>query len=81
MGGDLFYEMANLAAAKRDTVFDTSNKLNNLQAGVRLGYELVIGKFCAIASGTRFLMTGDHKLDAISTYPFIIFQEGWEEEY
>jgi virginiamycin A acetyltransferase len=40
--------------------------------------KLVIGKFCAIASETRFIMTGDHKLDAISTYPFPIFQQGWE---
>lgn len=40
--------------------------------------KLVIGKFCAIAAETRFIMTGDHKLDAISTYPFPIFQHGWE---
>lgn len=40
--------------------------------------KLVIGKFCAIAAETRFIMTGDHKLDAISTYPFPIFQQGWE---
>ena len=26
-------------------------------------------------------MTGDHKLDAISTYPFPIFQHGWETAY
>lgn len=32
--------------------------------------KLIIGKFCAIAAETRFIMTGDHKLDAISTYPF-----------
>jgi virginiamycin A acetyltransferase len=43
--------------------------------------KLVIGKFCAIAAETRFIMTGDHKLDAISTYPFPIFQEGWETAY
>jgi virginiamycin A acetyltransferase len=40
--------------------------------------KLVIGKFCAIAAETRFIMTGDHKLDAISTYPFPIFGHGWE---
>lgn len=45
LGGDLFYEMANIARAKRDTIFDTSNKLNNLQAGIRFGYELAAGKF------------------------------------
>lgn len=44
IGADAFYEMANIAVAIRDTVFDTSNKLNNLQIGIRLGYELVIGK-------------------------------------
>lgn len=26
-------------------------------------------------------MTGDHKLDAISTYPFPIFGNGWEDAY
>lgn len=43
--------------------------------------KLVIGKFCAIAAETRFIMTGDHKLDAISTFPFPIFQQGWEQLY
>jgi len=26
-------------------------------------------------------MTGDHKLDAISTFPFPIFENGWEHVY
>lgn len=43
--------------------------------------KLVIGKFCAIAAETKFIMTGDHKLDAISTYPFPIFQNGWQHVY
>ena len=43
--------------------------------------KLVIGKFCAIAAETKFIMTGDHKLDGISTYPFPIFQHGWESAY
>lgn len=43
--------------------------------------KLVIGKFCAIAAETRFIMTGDHKLDAISTYPFPIFGHGWEKAF
>lgn len=43
--------------------------------------KLIIGKFCAIAAETRFLMTGDHKLDAISTYPFPIFGHGWENAF
>lgn len=43
--------------------------------------KLVIGKFCAIAAETRFIMTGDHKLDAITTYPFPIFGHGWEAAF
>jgi virginiamycin A acetyltransferase len=43
--------------------------------------KLVIGKFCAIAAETRFIMTGDHKLDGISTYPFPVFRQGWESAY
>lgn len=43
--------------------------------------KLVFGKFCAIAAETRFIMTGDHKLDGFSTFPFPIFQNGWEGVY
>ena len=43
--------------------------------------KLVMGKFCAIAAEARFIMTGDHKLDAFSTFPFPIFLEGWEEAF
>ncbi len=43
--------------------------------------KLIIGKFCALAAETRFIMTGNHKLDAISTYPFPIFQQGWESAF
>ncbi len=43
--------------------------------------KLEIGKFCAIAAETKFIMTGDHKLDAISTYPFPIFGNGWEKAF
>lgn len=58
--------------------FEKKNVLyNNDQDRVKL----VIGKFCAIAQDTKFLMTGDHKLDGISTYPFIIFQQGWEHAF
>lgn len=43
--------------------------------------QLKIGKFCAIAAETKFMMTGNHKLDAITTYPFPIFCHGWENVY
>tara|TARA_B100000609_G_scaffold199467_2_gene203174 strand:+ start:9776 stop:10456 length:681 start_codon:yes stop_codon:yes gene_type:complete len=45
-----------------------------------IGDQLVIGKFCAIARGVRFIMNGaNHKLSGISTYPFQIFGGGWEK--
>lgn len=44
-----------------------------------IGDKLVIGKFCAIAQGVRFIMNGaNHKLSGLSTYPFSIFGSGWE---
>lgn len=44
-----------------------------------IGDRLVIGKFCAIAKDVKFIMNGaNHKIDAISTYPFFIFGNGWE---
>ena len=44
-----------------------------------IGDRLVIGKFCAIARGVRFIMNGaNHKTDGLSTFPFFIFGNGWE---
>ncbi|HRP77220.1 MAG TPA: Vat family streptogramin A O-acetyltransferase [Rhodocyclaceae bacterium] len=45
-----------------------------------IGDKLIIGKFCAIARGVKFIMNGaNHKLSGISTYPFQIFGGGWEK--
>lgn len=39
---------------------------------------LVIGKFCSIACGARFLFTSaNHSLRSLSTYPFPLFFEEW----
>ena len=44
------------------------------------GDKLIIGKFCQIASGVNFVMNGaNHQMNAVSTYPFYIF-EGWGQE-
>lgn len=41
---------------------------------------LVIGRFCAIATGAQLIMNGaNHRLDGFSTYPFAIFGKGWED--
>jgi virginiamycin A acetyltransferase len=45
-----------------------------------IGDKLMIGRFCAIARGVKFIMNGaNHKLSGISTYPFQIFGNGWEK--
>lgn len=45
-----------------------------------LGDKLIIGKFCAIAEGVKFIMNGaNHRMDGITTYPFNIFGHGWEK--
>jgi virginiamycin A acetyltransferase len=47
-----------------------------------IGDKLIIGKFCAIAEGARFIMNGaNHALSGFSTYPFNIFGHGWEQGF
>ena len=47
-----------------------------------IGDRLIIGKFCAIAEGARFIMNGaNHAMSGFSTYPFNIFNNGWEEGF
>jgi virginiamycin A acetyltransferase len=39
---------------------------------------LIIGKFCSIACGARFLFNGgNHTLSSLSTYPFPLFADEW----
>jgi virginiamycin A acetyltransferase len=43
---------------------------------------LVIGKFCSIACGARFIFTSaNHALKSLSTYPFPIFADTWGLDY
>lgn len=45
-----------------------------------IGDRLIIGKFCALATGIKFIMNGaNHRLSGFSTYPFQIFGNGWEK--
>ena len=40
---------------------------------------LIIGKFCSIACGAKFLfMSANHTMKSLSTYPFPIFFEEWD---
>lgn len=53
---------------------------NNVLYHYPINYDrLVIGKFCSIACGAKFLFTSaNHTLNALSTYPFPLFFEEWE---
>ena len=67
------------------TYYDDPEDSENFERNVLyhfpfIGDKLVIGKFCAIARGVKFIMNGaNHKLSGISTYPFQIFGNGWEK--
>ncbi len=42
--------------------------------------KLIIGKFCAISEGIKFIMNGaNHRMDGVTTYPFNIFGGGFEK--
>lgn len=44
------------------------------------GDRLVIGRFCAIAKDVSFIMgDANHALGGLTTYPFAIFRQGWDE--
>lgn len=43
---------------------------------------LVIGKFCALGEGVRFIMNGaNHRMDGPSTFPFPIMGGSWSEHF
>ena len=59
------------------TEFDRKNVLYNRP---EFGDKLIIGKFCALASGTQFVMgPANHRTSSISTYPFAVFGGAWAE--
>ena len=67
------------------TYYDDPDDSENFERNVLyhfpfIGDKLIIGKFCAIARGAKFIMNGaNHKMSGISTYPFQIFGNGWEK--
>ena len=66
------------------TYYDDFEDVHNFEKNVKYhfdftGDKLFIGKFCMIASDVTFIMNGaNHLTDAISTFPFAIFGNGWE---
>ena len=59
------------------TGFEHNNVLFNWP---EFGDHLVIGKFCAIAQGTKFIMgPANHRMCSVTTYPFAVFGGRWTE--
>lgn len=57
------------------TAFEQNNVLFNWP---EFGDKLTIGKFCALASGVKFIMgPANHRVSSVSTYPFAVFGGAW----
>ena len=67
------------------TYYDDPEDSENFERNVLYHYpfsqdKLIIGKFCALARGVKFIMNGaNHQVSGFSTYPFYIFGNGWEK--
>lgn len=65
------------------TYYDDPDDIHRFEKNVLYLFDfmqdkLMIGKFCQIASGVRFIMNGsNHAMDGISTYPFKVFGKDW----
>ncbi len=66
------------------TYYDDFENVENFEKNVKyhfdfVGDKLIIGKFCMIASNVTFIMNGaNHLTNALTTYPFAIFGNGWQ---
>ncbi|MCI8422155.1 MAG: CatB-related O-acetyltransferase [Lawsonibacter sp.] len=57
--------------------FEQNNVLFNYP---EFGDRLIVGKFCAIASGVKFIMgPANHRISSVTTYPFHVFGGLWAE--
>ncbi|MGE3318291.1 MAG: CatB-related O-acetyltransferase [Candidatus Berkiella sp.] len=65
------------------TYYDDPDDVYNFEKNVLylfpfMGDKLIIGKFCQIATGVRFIMNGaNHAMNGISTYPFKVMGKSW----
>ncbi len=59
------------------TGFEKSNVLFNYP---EFGDHLIIGKFCMIAQGIKFIMgPANHRITSVTAYPFNVFGGAWTE--
>lgn len=65
------------------TYYDDPEDVHNFERNVLyhfdfMGDKLIIGKFCQLATGVRFIMNGsNHAMGGLSTYPFKVFGGDW----
>lgn len=58
--------------------FEQNNVLFNYP---EFGDRLIIGKFCSIAAGVKFIMgPANHRISSVTTYPFQVFGGVWAEK-
>lgn len=63
--------------ARNPIDFEQNNELFNYP---EFDDRLIIGKFCAIAEGTVFVMgSANHRISSATTYPFNVFGGAWRE--
>lgn len=68
------------------TYYDDPEDVHNFERNVLylfefMGDKLIIGKFCQIATGVRFIMNGaNHAMNGFSTYPFKVFGGEWSSK-
>ncbi len=65
-----------------DPVDPTGFEKNNILFHYpEFGDHLIIGKFCSIAAGTKFIMgPANHRISSVTTYPFHVFGGLWSEK-
>lgn len=67
------------------TYYDDPDGVDSFEKNVLYFFDfindnLIIGKFCQIATGVRFIMNGaNHPMNGISCYPFKVFGHDWAE--
>lgn len=68
------------------TYYDDPDDIHSFEKNVLylfpfMGDKLIIGKFCQIATGVRFIMNGsNHAMGGLSTYPFKVFGGAWKKD-
>lgn len=67
------------------TYYDDPVDVHNFEKNVLYLYDfsedkLIIGRFCQIATGVRFVTNGaNHPMHGFSTYPFKVFGQSWSD--